>query len=627
MFILRLAASVVLCLALLLTSCATKTPQPVTIPTRDQIADQYKWKLEDIYATDELWEQDFTAISQAVPSLQKYQGKLGESAATLLSYLKLEEDANKRLGKLYVYARMRKDEDLTVSKYQAMADRAGSLSTEINTATAFVRPELLAIDDSKMAEFLQNKDLKPYQMLMDNIVRLKPHTLPGEEEKLFALSQDVMGSPETIYNFLTGADFTWPLVKDENGKEVELSYERYAKMLDSPDRQVRETGYNSYLIPYKQYTNTLSSLYATQVKAHIFNAKARVYDSALAAALDGPNIPAVVYDNLVNSVRNNLEPLHNWTALKKKALKIEELHPWDVFVPVSPGTQRYYTLEEAKTLIKAALKPLGPDYLAKLEEGFNSGWIDFYATANKTSGAYSWGSYGTHPYVLLNFGEKITFDDVSTLAHEMGHAMHSYYSDLNQPFTASASSTFVAEVASITNQVLLMNYMLNNASPKEKLPLLEKYITLITGTFYTQTRYAEFEKATHDKAENGESLTPELLSSLWSDLYQQYMGSDMKINDNTGYGWASIPHFYYNFYVYNYATSMCAAEALSQKLLAGDQKAVEAYLGFLSSGSSRYPIDILKGAGIDMTTSAPIDSTSRKMGELVAGAEAILSGK
>jgi len=610
-----------------LVGCQSPTPAAVTIPIRDQIPEQYKWRLQDIYASDDLWEQDFVKVRESTPALKSYEGRLGESARVLADFLTLKDSVYQVQERLYVYAGMRRDEDLTNNKYQGMSGRASTQRTELEAATAFARPEILSINDSRMTDFLQDRNLAVYKVAIDNIMRLKPHTLTDPEEKLMALGQDVMGSPRNVHGLLIDADFTWPVVKDGQGRDFELANSRYYTLLGWVDRKAREAAYNAYLTPYESHQNTMAALYVTEVNAHIFNARARGYGSSLEAALDGPGIPVSVYTSLVDAVGNNLVPLHRWTSLRKEVLGVDELRPYDVFVTLFPGAEKKYTYEEAKALLRAAFKPLGKDYLAVMEEGFNKGWIDLYATENKRGGAYSWGTYGAHPYMLMNYGETLTTDDVLTLAHEMGHSIHSYFSDKNQPYVYSSYEIFVAEVASTTNEILVLNYLLQNSAENQRLPILEAYLNKITLTFYGQVRYAEFEKLTHEKAENGEALTPDVLAGLWSGLLQKYWGPEMKVTANSGVEWGRIPHFYRNFYVYSYATSIAAAETLSRKLLTGDTSAVEAYLALLYAGCSDSPVSLLKKAGVDMTSPEPVTIISGRMADLVSQVKTVSAGK
>jgi oligoendopeptidase F len=610
------------------TQIPTAQPVPEDLPTRDQIGEQYKWNLKDVYSSDAVWEQDFERVKESIPQFKNFEGKLGESSQSLLSYLRLRDEIYPILDRLDLYAACSHDQDLANATYQALYTRMLSLRAEIESATAFTRPEILAIDDQKLAEFLRQKDLALYKQYIDNITRMKPHTLSGSEENLLAMSRDILISPENIYGTLTGADFTWPSVKDEQGKEVKLSPSRYADLMQSKDRSVRQDAYKAYFTPYESYQNTLASLYDTEVKAHIFNAKARGYSSSLESYQDIDDIPVNVYTNLISSVHNNLDSLQAWAALREKVLGLDEVRPYDINVPLFPESEKTYSYEEAQVLIEAALKPLGAEYGAILDKGFRSGWVDLYATKNKRNAGYGGGVYGVHPIVFLNSGKNLYLSDVLDLAHEMGHAVHRVYENENQPYVYSADQGFKDEIASLTNELLVLNYLLQNTSGDQKLAVMENYLNLIVLNLYGATRYAEFELITHEKAESGEALTAETLSKVWSGLFQKYWGPEMKVEPETGYEWARVMHFfYYNFYSYNYSTSLSGAEIIVQKLLAGDSQALKDYLAFLAAGSSDYSIELVKRSGADLSTSAPVDALGRKMGDLVSQMETLINNK
>ncbi|MBL7074942.1 oligoendopeptidase F [candidate division KSB1 bacterium] len=597
------------------------------IPTRDQIEEQYKWNLGDIYASDDLWEQDFSKVKGFIPRFKEYEGILRKSPQNLLGCLKLQDEVGETLGRLFLYAYRRKDEDLNNTTYQALADRVRGLATQLSSAAAFIRPEILSISERRLRKFHKKEEgLAVYEHYLGDITRTKPHTLPKEQEEILALAGEVMGSPYTVFGMLDNADFSWPSIKDEEDNEVEMSKGRYYMFMYSPDRRVRHDAYKEFYVPYEAHKNTLGALFSANIKSDIFYMKNRKYNTCLEASLNRPNIPVEVYNNLITTIHNNLGPLHRWAALKKKVMELDELHPYDTYAPLFAESTKKYTFEEAKEMVKEALRPLGEDYIKVLKEGFENRWIDVYENVGKRGGAYSAGTYGVHPYVLLNYNG--TLNDVFTLAHEMGHTIHTYYTIHTQPFIYSDYATFVAEVASTTNEALLMDYLLKKTEDKdEKLALLQKYIGNIMTTFYRQTRFADFEKMVHDKAERGEALTPDVLDQLFGDLYQQYWGPEMVVDPEEKLSWARIPHFYYNFYVYTYATSYAASQAVSQKILTEGEPAVKAYLNFLSRGSSAYPIDLLKGAGVDMSTPEPIEATTKKMDELIDQVEAILAEK
>jgi oligoendopeptidase F len=626
----RVMLGLLLCLIVLAGGCTAATQDKTgEIPSRDDIAAQYKWKLEDIYASNSLWEEDFTKAQELMTGYTQYEGKLGQSAANLLACLQLDNEASQILDKLYQYAAMRSDEDLENTTYKAMTDRADSLYTSYGGATAFISPEILGISDTVMEGFQSSEPgLAVYKHFLDELTRVKLHVLPAEQEKIVALAGEVMGAPGTIFSMMNDADFTWPTVKNEDGKEVELSNGNFGEFLESPDRQVRKNAYEAMYTPYESFKNTLAALFSTEVKTHIFYAKSQGYDSSIQSALDGPNIPVEVYNNLVLTVNDNLEPVHRWADLIKETLKVDELHVYDTYVPLFSASAQKYTWEEAKEVVIQALSPLGPEYVSVLKKAFSEGWIDVYETKNKTSGAYSWGPYGVHPYILLNFGETLSIGDILTLSHELGHSLHSYFSEQNQPYLYSGYATFCAEVASTTNEALLMNYLLKNAADdNEKLAMLQTGIEGLQSTFYRQTRFAEFEMIVNADAEKGVALTPDYLNQQFGDLVQKYWGDTMVVDPQETLSWARIPHFYRNFYVYTYATSYAAAQAISQNIINQGEPAVNAYLEFLGSGSSDYPIELLKRAGADMSSPEPFVKTAELMNSLIDQVVAIQNHK
>jgi oligoendopeptidase F len=457
------------------------------------------------------------------------------------------------------------------------------------------------------------------------MLRNKKHTLSKELEEMLSMAGEIASVPYNTYSIFTNSDFRFDNVKDEDGTDSEVSHARYYAALYSKDRDYRRRVFKSYYAPYKSYVSTLTTLFNGNLKSGIFNAKARKYSSAREAALSKNNIPVSVYDNLIAAVNKNVEPLHRWASLKKKILKLDELHPYDVYVNIfSEKSEKKYSYEEGWETILKSLKCMGDDYLSSLKKAYDNRWIDVYETPSKRSGAYSSGTtFGVHPYVLLNWTDLL--NDVFTLTHEMGHNMHSYYTGLTQPYPYANYSIFLAEVASTFNESLLLDYLIENASGRdEKLALLEKYLNNITATFYRQTMFAEFEMKVYEKTENGESLTSDVLSSMYHELYAKYWGPAMVIDEEENYTWARIPHFYYNFYVYQYATGYAASEVLANKVKAEGKPAVEKYLNFLKSGSSDYSINILKSAGVDMSSPEPVLATTKKMTQLLDEVESTL---
>lgn len=596
-----------------------------SLPARAEIEEIYKWKLDDIYASDAEWESEFEWVSGNIDGYKKFIGTLAGSPASLLECLKFDDEMGMKTERLYLYAMLSKDSDMRVTKYQSMDDRIRNLYSRISTASSFIKPELLAMPGNKLIEFAeQNKDLGIYRHYFDDLLRTKSHTLSPAEEKILALSSEVLQAPYNAFSMFTNADMKFPVVKDEAGKEVEISHGRYYAAMYSKDRDFRKRAYKKYYEPFKNYTNTFAALLNGNIKANIFSAKARNYGSAREAALDKNYIPLSVYDNLVDAANKNLAPLHRWAELKKKLLGVDELHPYDTYVTLFSINEKKYEYNEAKKVVAASLNPMGSDYLETLNNAFSNRWIDVYETQSKKSGAYSSGTtFGVHPYVLLNWTDLL--NDVFTLAHEMGHNMHSYYTGQHQPYIYANYSIFLAEVASTFNEALLLDHLIKKASTREeKLYLLEKYLNNITSTFYRQTMFAEFEMKAYEKSESGQALTHEGFSELFGSLYQKYWGPAMVLDEEEYFTWARIPHFYYDYYVYQYATGFAASETLSEKVLTEGEPAVNNYLNFLKAGSCDYPINILKMAGVDMNSPDPVTATTRKMNQLLDDIESTL---
>lgn len=605
-------------------SPAYPQPEMSAVPQRSQIEEKYKWRLDHIYANDQRWEKDFKKVESLFPRFESLKGKLSESGQTLLSGLVLRDSLSNILDRLYVYANMRRDEDNRAPVYQEMSDRAGSLRTRAGQALSFIEPEIISIPDSTLARFIKSEsDLVTYQHYLDNLLRTKAHILPAPEEEILALSGDLARGPQNVFEMLDNADIKYGPIKDEQGKEVELSKARYQRFIESTDRRVRKDANYVYNTAYRAYYNTLGANLSADISKDIFFSKARKYNSSLEASLDANNIPVLVYHNLIKTVNHNLGPLHRYASLRKKILKLDELHPYDLYVSLVPEAKMDIPYEKGKETVISGLTPLGKTYLNDLKAGFEAGWIDVYETQGKGSGAYSWGAYSTHPYVLLNYNN--TLEDMFTIAHEMGHAMNSFYTNKKKLYIYSDHATFVAEVASITNEVLLMKELLKTTTdPKRKLYLVNYFIEQIRGTFYQQALLAEFELAIHEKAEKGEALSSESMSQLYQELLQKYSGPDLVIDSVNTIGWARIPHLYYNFYVFQYATGQAAGVALSEKISKGDQEAQKKYLDFLAAGSSDYPINLLKVAGVDMTKPEPVLEVVKLFDELVGELEQLV---
>ncbi len=618
-FVLTGALVVIVCCSAFGQSQVQKAPQ------RSEIDNKYKWKLGDIYPDDESWEQDFATVEAMLPQMEKFKGRLAESGKTLLDCLVMQDSIWIIFDPQYVYAYMKLDEDTRVSKYQEMSDRAAGMNAKIREAFSFIEPEILSIPQSRLDELMrEEKGLTLYAHYIDNVMRNREHTLSTEEEELLAQAGPLARVPRNVFTMIDDADVKFGSIIDEEGNEVQLTRQRYAKFLESTDRRVRKDAMDTYSEAWVGYINTLGANLAGSIKKDIFFAKARNYNSTLEASLYGDNIPVDVFNNLIETVNGNLKPIHQYVSLRKKYLGLDELHKYDMWVPLVPEARMDIPYDSAVTLVLKALKPMGEKYVSELKGGFNSGWVDVYETEGKGSGAYSWGAYTTHPYMLLNYNNML--DNVFTVAHEMGHNMHRLYSSRMQPYIYSGHSLFVAEVASITNEMLLMDYLLKHAKDDaEKLYLLNYYIEMIQGTFYTQVMFAEFERDAHAKAESGEALSARSLRKVYRDIYQKYEGPDLVLDSLDDLGCLRISHFYRNFYVYKYATSLAAASAISKKILAGDKNALKMYIGgLLETGESEYPIDILKNAGVDMTQPEPVNATVELFGDLVNQFEKLL---
>lgn len=590
----------------------------IEIPTRDQIDEKFKWDLTDIYPDDLHWEKDFKWVSDNIVRYKTFEGRLANSS-DLLACLKFNEEIGIKLERLYLYSMLAKDSDMRNTKYQGMDGRVKSLNAQILAASSFIKPEILKIDETPINEMLNNiPEFKIYKHLFNDLLRFRKHTLEKEQEELLAMAEELAQVPYNTYSLLTNADLKFPSVIDENGNSIEISHSRYYAALYSKDRRYRKETFKAYLATYRNNANSISALFNGNIKSNIFFAKSRKYQSARESALFRNNIPLSVYDNLVKTVSENMEPMYRWASLKKKLLKLDELHPYDVYVTVfDPKLEKKYPYDRAVKLVLDSLKIMGGEYLESLNKAFNNRWIDVYETKAKRSGAYSSGTtFGVHPYVLLNWADLL--NDVFTLAHEMGHNMHSYYTGLTQPYHYANYSIFLAEVASTFNENLLLDHLINISETKdEKLFLLEKYLNNISATVYRQVMFAEFEMMTHSKVENGEVLTPDTLCKLYQDIYQKYWGDEMVVDEEESYTWARVPHFYYNFYVYQYATGFAASEALAEKVKSEGKTSVKKYIDFLKAGSSDYPINILKNAGVDMNSPEPILAVTKKMNQII----------
>lgn len=593
------------------------------IPKRSEVDPQYTWALEDIYPSDQAWNEDFKKFQALPKKILEYKGRLGESGETLLEFMRLSDDISVLCDSLANYAQRKSDEDTANSVYQAMVGQLMNAYVQVNSAGSFETPELISIDEDKLSGFYEAvPELRLYKKNLDRIRRKKAHILSDEEEKILALAGDMSQSPENIYSMFSDADLKFPDAVDKDGKAHQVTHGSYIPLVQSSDRVLRKSAFEAMYHTYDSYKNTCAATLAAQIKAVQFYAKARKYPSSLAAALDGTEVPEEVYHNLISAVHDNMHYMYDYVKLRKKLLGVDELHMYDLYTPIVAGADAKITFEQAKETVLKALAPMGEDYLSILKKGFNERWIDVYENEGKTSGAYSAGAR-VHPYVLLN--HKDTLNCMFTLAHEMGHAIHSYLSNKNQPIAYSDYVIFVAEVASTCNEALLMQYLLKNTEDKkEKAYLINYFLEQFRTTLYRQTMFAEFELKINELTAQGETLTAESLNKLYRELNVLYFGSDVVIDHEIDLEWARIPHFYYNYYVYQYATGYAAAIALSQRILTEGEPAVKDYLGFLSGGCSADPITLLKGAGVAMTSSKPVADALKLFGELIGETEDLM---
>lgn len=574
---------------------------------REEQKKEDTWALEDLYINDDAWKNDGVRLQFAIDEIKEYDGKLQDNAEKLLECLKAYADANCLLEAYYVYANERYHQDTANFYYQGFAGEAEIKMNLLQAAVSYMVPQILAIPKEKLDEFYREEpELLEYRLFIENIQRQKEHTLDEKGEAMLAAANEMAKGASNIYSMFNNADVRFADIKDEKGETVPLTQGRFVTFMESRDRRVRQEAFTSLYAAYKQNINTVAAMFDANARASAFFAKERLYDSALEAALDDSEIPVEVYHKLIETVHDNLDAMYDYVALRKKLLGVDELHMYDVYVPMVEGVEKKYTFEEAKALVLEGLAPLGEDYLELLKEGFDNRWIDIYENQGKRTGAYSWGAYGVHPYVLLNF--QGTLNHVFTLAHEMGHALHSHYSDMNQPYLYAGYKIFVAEVASTCNEALLIHYLLEKTEDeKEKAYLINYFLEQFKGTLFRQTMFAEFEMMTHDMIKEGKPLTADVLCDTYRKLNEIYFGPDMVMDEEIAYEWARIPHFYTPFYVYQYATGFAAAIAISSRILKGEERAVEDYKRFLSGGSSMSPIELLKLCKVDMTESRPIE--------------------
>lgn len=583
---------------------------------RSEISDEYKWSVKDLYSSDELWNNDYEKALKSTQEKSSFEGCVMDSADTLADALSESEKDDYITERLYVYAFMRYYEDTSDGTYQQMSGKAQMLAVKMSEKYSFLVPEIMAADDDKVARFLDSDKIKPYRHLLCDMLAKKEHTCSQKEEKLLAMASQMADSPSDIFSKFNNADVKFGKVHDEHGDEKELTSAGFSVFMESRDRNVRKEAFYALYRQYKSYINTLAASYYGNVKQAVFFANARNYESTLQMYLSGSFIPESVYTNLIDTVNNNLDKMHDYVSLRKKTLGVDELHFYDIYAPLTSDYTVNVSYENAKETVLDALKILGDDYVSQVKKGYESGWVDVYENDGKRSGAFSWGAYGTHPYIFLNYTE--TLNDIFTLIHETGHAMHTYYSNETQPYTYAGYKIFVAEVASTCNEVILIDYLLKHSqSDEEKKYLYGHYLEQFKGTLFRQTMFAEFEMITHRMAQDGEVLNAESLCGTYKKLNEKYFGKDMVIDEEIAYEWARIPHFYTPFYVYQYATGFSAAVAIATKIINGDKEVLHGYREFLKGGSSMHPIELLSLCKIDMSKPDVIQDALNVFGNLI----------
>lgn len=605
-----------------------------TIRKRADVPVEYTWATEDIFPTEEAWEQAFSQVTEELSSYEAYRGRLGESADALYGCLKLDEEIGEKLDQIYGYAHLKSDVDTGNSRYQQMVGRAAALYARASAASSFIASEILTIPEERLASIRGDRRLLPwkeeekdsFERQLDLILRDRAHTRSPEVEELLADASEMAGGPSQIFKMFNNADTKFPVIKNEEGEPMELTHGRYVSFLESRDRQVRKAAFTAMYETFGRHKNTLAAAFQANAKQALFYAKARRFPSARAYYLSDANVPESVYDTLIETVREFMPLMYRYVTLRKRMLQVDELHMYDLYTPIVPESSRKVPFEEAKELVLRALSPMGEEYLAAFREGLENRWIDFMENEGKRSGAYCSGPYGVHPYVLMSY--QGTLDHVFTLAHEMGHAMHSWFSNENQTFTNSQYKIFVAEVASTCNENLLNHYLLEHAVDKrERAYILNHFLDGFKGTVFRQTMFAEFEKTAHEKCQAGEILTADVLCGIYKKLNEDYFGDGIVIDEEIALEWARIPHFYTPYYVYQYATGFSAAVALSERILTEGEAAVQDYMGFLKGGCSKDPIDLLAEAGVDMRTPEPVRAAMEAFRRALTELEELLSRK
>lgn len=593
------------------------------IPSRNEVDDRHKWRLDLIFASNADFEEELKAVKAEAGVLSSYKDRLGDKEA-LLGYLKDYETYGRRLEKLYSYAHMKSDEDTTNGEQQVLLAKVSEYYSELMALTSWFVPEILALPDERLNEYLTDPDLELYRFHIESIAKDKPHVLSKEREELLASLGDSLSAPEKIYNMFSNADLTFGNVSDSEGNEHQLTEEKYRNFIQSKDRTLRKNSFLELFTTYGKYKNTLAQTLTASMKVFNIDSKLRKYSSPVERALSPNNIPEAVFHNSIGTINEGLKELHRYVDIKKKLLGLDEIHMYDLYVPVIDIPEKKISFEEGVAMSLEGLKPLGEEYLSIFREGIEGGWIDIYENKGKRSGAYSSGCFDTLPYILLNYHDDLR--DVSTLVHEMGHSIHSYYSRKTQPYIYAGYTIFVAEVASTTNEKLLIHHQIETETDeKRKLYLINQELEQIRTTVFRQLMFAEFEKVTHESLIGGTPLTGDDLNRIWLDLNRRYFGEGIVLDKEIESEWSRIPHFYSDFYVYQYATGYAAASAFCDMILEGREGAVEKYLGFLKAGGSGYPVDVLKAAGVDMTSKSPLEATVKRFAELLDMLEEVVS--
>ncbi len=591
---------------------------------REEIDNTDKWRLEDLFASNEEWEDEFKSLQSGVDQLLRHSGKLGKSPQDLAECLEAVSENSKRMERLYVFAHMRRDEDTNVALYQQMSDRVESLGVQISSATSFITPEILEIPKEKLDSFAKDeRRLDVYDHYLDDINRSREHILSKPEEKLLAMSGEIASAARNIYTMLNNADTKFPSVVDEDGVETEITHGRYTSLMESRNRELRKDTFEKFYSTYQGQKNTWASLLNASVKADIFYANARKFDGALEAALMDDNVPASVYDGLIDTIHKGFPSLHRYIGMKKKALNLSEMHMYDLYAPITDSPKQNIPYDRAIGMVREGMQPLGKTYCDALEKSFSEAWIDRYENVGKMSGAYCWGAFGTHPYVLLNYQGNI--NHVFTIAHELGHAMHSYFSDGAQPYPKAQYAIFNAEVASTVNELLLSHYLIQTEKDDAvRASLLNHYLEQFRTTVFRQVMFSEFERITHNMVQNGEPLTSESIVKVYTKLNSDYHGPSMVLDSHIGMEWARVSHFFRAFYVYKYATGFSSAVAIAMDIITKKNGAAESYMDFLKSGGSGYPLDLLKITGVDLNKPDTVNACIKAFDEGLESMEKIL---